>query len=155
MATRKRSTKQVAKDEWELKFIERMKIVHKRNIAPKAKRMLKRITGVKSSMVSRSAKYNVECNVTVDELRQLALDAYGTPCRYTQRILTIDNLVFDHKIPISKGGSSNLDNIQIISKFANGIKGSLEEQDFLSLMQWLDSVPFGKDISIRLAGGIR
>jgi 5-methylcytosine-specific restriction endonuclease McrA len=155
MATRKRSATQAVKDEWELKFIERMKTVHKRNIAPKAKRMLKRLTGVKNSMVTRSKKYEVECTITVDELRELALEAYGTPCRYSQRILTISNMVFDHKVPISKGGTSSKDNIQVISKFANSVKGSMMEEDFIVLMEWLTSVPFGQDIAVRLAGGIR
>lgn len=157
MASRKRSTTQAVKDEWELKFIERMKTVHKRNIVPKAKRMLKRLTGVKNSMVARSKKYEVECTITVDELRELALEAYGTPCRYSKRILTIDSMVFDHLIPISKGGTSNRNNIQVISKFSNSMKGSLTEDHFFILLAWLETVPeeLKHDVSIRLAHGIR
>jgi 5-methylcytosine-specific restriction endonuclease McrA len=146
------------KSEWELKFIETMRPFHQKNRLPMlAKRMLKKLDGVKGSMVSRSKKYEVDCNITLDELRQLALDSYGTQCKYLQRTLKIDNMVFDHRIPISKGGTSNIDNIQVICKAANNIKGSLVESDLMILLNWLDTVSeeLREDIRIRLAGGKR
>ena len=145
------------KGEWEEKFIEKLRTVHTRNVQKKAKRLLKRIDTVKNGMVARSKKYEVECTITTEELRQLALEAYGTPCRYSKRILTIDNMVFDHLIPISKGGASSKENIQVISKFSNTMKGSLSEENFFILLNWLDTLDeeLRKDISIRLAGGKR
>jgi len=130
---------------------------HPRSAAMKAKKLMRRLTTLKSSLVTRSRKYGVECNVTLDELCQLAYDAYGTECKYTGRTLTSANMVFDHIHPISKGGSSNVENLQVISKFANTMKGSLEEHDFLILLSWLDELPeeLRKDVSIRLARGIR
>lgn len=149
--------KVTVKGEWEQKFIDKLRTVHKRNIEKKAKRVLKRVDSVKNGMVARSKKYEVECTITVEDLRQLAYDAYGTPCKYSGRILNIDNMVFDHIVPISKGGASTKENIQVISKFSNSMKGSLLEENFFILLKWLDTVDeeLRKDISIRLAGGKR
>lgn len=143
--------------EWEAKFTELIKRHHKRNIAKVVSRLMKRLDTVKNGMVARSKKYNVDCSITVEELRQMTLEQYGTPCRYSGRILKIDNMVFDHIIPVSKGGPSTKDNIQIISKFSNAIKGSLVEEHFFILLNWLETVPeeLKKDISIRLAHGVR
>jgi 5-methylcytosine-specific restriction endonuclease McrA len=146
------------KSEWEVKFIEKMRPFHQQRRLPMlAKRMLKKLDGVKGSMTTRSKKYGVECNVTLEELRQLAYDSYGTECKYLKRVLKIDNMVFDHRIPISKGGSSNIENIQVICKAANNIKGSLVESDLVILLNWLDTVSedLREDIRIRLAGGKR
>ena len=157
--TRKKVTLKLPplKEGWETKLYEKMLPLHSRSALAKVKKLMKRLTTLKSSLVTRSRKYGVECTVTLDELCQLAYDAYGTECKYSGRILTVANMVFDHIHPISKGGSSNLDNLQVISKFSNTMKGSLEEHDFLILLSWLDELPeeLRKDVSIRLARGIR
>jgi hypothetical protein len=142
---------------WEQKFAEKLSRFHTRNIPALAKKFLKRVDAVKGSMVTRSKKYGVECNITLEELRELAYEAYGTPCKYDgARILKHDTMVFDHRIPLSKGGTSNKDNIQCISKFSNNLKGSLGEEHLFLLLTWLDTVPpeLAKDIKIRLAHGI-
>jgi 5-methylcytosine-specific restriction endonuclease McrA len=144
------------KQEWEKKFTEKLATVHKRNVAAKVKKVMTRTATTKNGLVARSKKHDVECLITVEDLRELTYAAYGTPCKYSGRILTIDNLVYDHLVPISKGGSSNRENIQVISKFSNSMKGSLDEEHFLVLLAWLKTVPeeLAKDISIRLAKGI-
>ena len=144
------------KSAWEEKYLEKLKTVHKRNVAVKAKRLLKRTTTVLTGMTARSKKQEVECSITLEDIRELAYEAYGTHCRYSGRLLTIDNMVFDHIVPISRGGASSRENIQVISKFSNNMKGSLDEENFLILLAWLKTVPeeLAKDISIRLAKGI-
>lgn len=142
---------------WETQLYAKMLPLHSRSAVVKVKKLMKRLTTLKSSLVTRSKKYGVECTVTLDDLCQLAYDAYGSECKYSGRILTVANMVFDHIHPISKGGTSNLDNLQVISKFSNTMKGSLEEHDFLILLSWLDELPeeLRTDVSIRLARGIR
>jgi len=58
---------------------------------------------------------------------------------------------------VSKGGPSTRDNIQVISRFANNMKGSLSEDDFLILLNWLKLLPdnLSKEVAFRLAGGRR
>jgi 5-methylcytosine-specific restriction endonuclease McrA len=148
---------QKSKEEWKNKFIEKASTVHKRKLPVFADKMMRRTNSWKNSLVSRSKKHNVECFVTVEELRQLLYDYYGTNCKYCGRVLTINNIVIDHITPLSKGGSSNLDNLQIICKTSNSMKGSLTENNFILLLEWLKSLPeeLSKDISIRLSRGIR
>lgn len=158
MAVRKKAVrKPTERSAWEAKFTEKLALYHRKNVPALARKLMKRLDGVKNSMVARSKKYGVECTITVEDLREMAYAAYGHPCQYTQRIMKYDNMVFDHRIPISKGGTSNPDNIQAISRFANNMKGSLVEEHFTILLAWLASAPeeLAKDVSIRLAHGIR
>lgn len=144
------------KQEWKQKFLDKITVCHKRNLDKVATTLLKKIDSAKHSMTSRSKKYNVECTITAEELRQLVFDNYGTKCKYCEKIIKIDTMVFDHIIPISKGGTSNIDNIQLICRTSNGMKGSLQEEHFHLLLDWLDTVPdeLQKDIRIRLSRGI-
>jgi 5-methylcytosine-specific restriction endonuclease McrA len=144
------------RQDWELKFLEKIKCCHQRNLDKVVKKILKKIDSVKNSLVSRSKKYNVECNITIEELRNLVYEQYGKKCKYCDKILKTDTMVFDHIIPISKGGSSNIENIQLICRTSNGMKGSLNEDSFRLLLDWLETVPkeLQDDIRIRLSKGI-
>jgi 5-methylcytosine-specific restriction endonuclease McrA len=142
--------------EWKVKFLDRITGIHFRNKDKVVDKILRRIDSSKYGLVSRSKKYNVECFITIEDLRHMLYDAYGTPCKYCNIILTIKNLTIDHMIPISKQGSSNKDNLQVICKKCNKIKGSLDEEKFNILLDWFKTIPdeLRKDISIRLAHGI-
>lgn len=150
------SRKKAETTEWEARFADKIKCCHKRNLTKVVARIMKRTNATKHGLVARSKKYGVECTITVDELRQLVYDAYGTICRYCGNAITINNMVFDHVIPISKQGTSNKDNLQIICKTSNGMKGSLTETHFSMLLEWLKTVPqeLHDDIRIRLSKGI-
>ena len=150
------SKKLTDKQRWEQKFIEKAGTVHKRSLPRFAARMLKRTSSWKGGLSYRSKKKGVECTITLEELREMMYGAYGQPCKYCGRTLDINNLVMDHILPISKGGNSNKDNLHVICKTSNSMKGSLEEKHFFLLMEWLDTVSpeLKKDVSIRLAGGI-
>jgi 5-methylcytosine-specific restriction endonuclease McrA len=149
---KKKTTKQF----WLDNFTQKAGEVHKRYLDRFAKKMLARCNSWKNSLVTRSKKYGVECNITVEELRQLMFDNYGKKCKFCHKTLDINTLVLDHKIPISKGGTSNADNLQIICSTSNSMKGSLDEHHFEMLLEWLNSVPeeLKKDVSIRLSRGI-
>lgn len=151
-----RLIKATQKKEWEERFLERIEGIHKRNKAKVIAKILKRIDTTRSGLATRSKKYGVACEVTVEQLRQLVFDAYGQKCKYCNKILTINTFVVDHIVPISKQGSSNIDNLQIICKTSNSMKGSLLEEQFQVLLDWLETIPeeLKKDISIRLARGI-
>lgn len=156
----KKSAKTVKRREpsvWHKKFEAKMLPYHKRTAAMRAGRIMRRLTSIRTTMEARSKKQGVPCTITVEELREMAYAAYGTACKYTGRTLTVDSMVFDHIHPISKGGPSTRQNLQVISKFANTIKGSLIESDFVELLAWLDKLPphLKQDVSVRLARGLR
>ena len=59
-------------------------------------------------------------------------------CYLTNRTIDINNTSsyhFDHIIPISKGGTSELDNLGVCTKEANMAKGELLLEDFYSLCE--------------------
>lgn len=144
------------KTPWEKKLYERVCLHHQKLKLKIVRRILKRAETTRAGLVVRSKKHKVSCDITKEELTQLIYDAYGKPCRYCGKILKIANMAIDHIIPISKGGSSCIDNLQIICQTSNRVKGSLEEHNFKLLLDWLETVPpeLKKDISIRLARGI-
>jgi 5-methylcytosine-specific restriction endonuclease McrA len=155
-AAAKRARKQsAARAEWTAKFRDVCKPLHRQFTAKAVQRILNRITACKRGLLIRSKKHGVECSITTDEIAKLILDAYGKPCRFCGRILTIQNLVFDHVYPISKGGSSNVDNLAVICRSCNGRKGSLIQEEFEELLRWLATMPsdFANNILIRLSGG--
>ena len=145
------------KQYWIEMFTKKASTVHKRNLTRFGTRMYNKCTQWKNSLVTRSKKYGVECDITVDQLRELLYAYYGTLCRYCGKRLDMNTLVLDHIIPISKGGTSNIDNLQIICRTSNGMKGSLDENHFHLLLEWLDTVPeeLRKDVSVRLSRGVR
>lgn len=146
--------KRVVSD-WEQRFTKKLTTVHKRNIVIKSKKLMRKTSAALTSMKKRSIENDVLCTITLDELRELTLAAYGSPCKYTKRILTLENIVYDHITPVSKGGDSSKENIQVISRFANNIKGALVEPDFLLLLEWIDKLPeaLAASVSRKLAGG--
>ncbi len=154
----KKSVKRVRKvSDWEQRFTDKLKTVHQRNIAVKAKKLMRKTSAALTSMKKRSDDAGVDCTITLDDIREMTCEAYGTECRYTGRQLTLENIVYDHIVPVAKGGPSTKDNIQVISRFANNMKGSLTEEDFLLLLNWLKQLPehLSKEVAFRLAGGRR
>jgi 5-methylcytosine-specific restriction endonuclease McrA len=138
-------------------FTQRAASVHKRNLKRFGTRMYNKCTQWKASLIHRSKKYGVPCTTTLEELLEMMYAFYGTPCKYCGKQLTMNTMALDHIIPISKGGSSNIGNLQIICRTSNGMKGSLDEAYFYMLLEWLQTVPedMRKDISIRLSRGVR
>lgn len=61
---------------------------------------------------------------------------WHTTCYLTGRPINLqepDTYHFDHKIPISKGGSSDIENLGIACNYANLAKNNLMIEDFISL----------------------
>ncbi len=55
-------------------------------------------------------------------------------CKYC---LTTENLTYDHKNPISRGGSSALGNIQVLCRTCNGIKSSMSNGEVWRVARWI------------------
>lgn len=152
----KKEKKLTNKKMWEQKFREKIAPFHPRSTPKYLAKVMKRGESTKNSLVTRSRKAEVECFVTVEDIRQMLYDAYGQPCKYCGRTMTVKNMQLDHIVPLSKGGDSTLENLQIICKTSNAMKGSLDEENFLMLLDWLKTIPeeMAKDIAIRLSRGI-
>mgnify|MGYP003659296497 FL=1 len=140
---------------WEDKFLPRLKGIHK-NFAKKIfHRLMKKSSTLKSSLKRRSKEYEVICKISLNEIRQLFLQAYGRKCKYCERLLVVSNIVCDHIKPLSDGGDSVLDNLQIICDRCNTRKGSLSHRDYNNLLHWLEkqSIDMKEYVLRKLAKG--
>lgn len=78
------------------------------------------------------------------------------PLEYTEYTLLGHKsiITIDHKIPLNRGGTNSLDNLCICLRRINSIKGTMTEDEFLSLLEltnnWEDK---GKSLFIRLQMG--
>ena len=75
----------------------------------------------------------------------------NTPCRYCGSLLTVDNVSIDHiepfvttaarKNPLIKKRLDRSDNLQIICRGCNQMKGNLSHDNFVKLLDFLDKNP--------------
>ncbi len=86
----------------------------------------------------------------------------GTPCKYCKEIITEKNFSLDHKdpLPSSKRGLANLspkeierlssmDNIQVIDLICNRSKNNLTDEQYTSLLEFLEKDPVMKAIVLK------
>lgn len=101
------------------------------------KKLLRKISTLKSSLKRRSYDCGVIFDITSKDLKELFLEFYGKECRYCDKILRINTIVCDHIVPLSKGGDSIKENLQLICRSCNSRKGPLNEKDFLNIVKWI------------------
>ena len=84
---------------------------------------------------------------TSADLWERALEQVGPgviPCPYCRAIgrpafmITLANYVWDHVVPVTHGGSHDLDNLRAVCEDCNRLKGSLNYNFFIELMQALE-----------------
>ena len=101
------------------------------------KKLLRKISTLKSSLKRRSYEHGVLFNISNKDLKELFLKLYGRECRYCDKTLRINTMVCDHIVPLSKGGDSTKENLQLICRSCNSRKGPLKEEDFLRIVKWI------------------
>ena len=104
-------------------------------------RTMKKTSTLRSSLKRRSKEYEVEFNVTLSEIRHLTLSQYGKPCRYCRCKMDVRNMVCDHIYPLSMGGKSIINNLQMICASCNTKKGPLTHKMYNDLLIFLKEQP--------------
>lgn len=66
------------------------------------------------------------------DIREL-LERQGYKCALTGRELTPDVASLDHIIPIARGGSNTIGNVQVLHKDVNSAKGVMLQADFVAM----------------------
>ena len=82
-------------------------------------------------------------------------------CRYCGGFFTLEQIGVDHAIPLSRGGSVDLDNLEFPCRADNNRKGSLTPDEYLKLLDFLEKqIPLARqdvlhrlEISVQLAAG--
>ena len=123
---------------WEEKFSKVLKKNHGHFAKKVFHRLMKKSATLKSSLKKRSKEYEVEFNITLEEIRNLFYKHYGEKCSYCSNVLLVSNIVCDHMYPLSLGGNSTPKNLKIICRRCNTRKGSLTEEEYLSLLNFLN-----------------
>ncbi len=80
-------------------------------------------------------------------------------CRYCR---STENLTYDHKHPLTKGGKDTKENIQVLCFTCNGMKSDLSHKQLLRLFRWFTDInlkrkeagkkPMGKPTRKRACG---
>ena len=124
--------------EWEKLFMPILKKKHKNHAKKTFHRLMKKSSTLKTSLKRRRREYEVEFDITLDEVRTMLLKSYGSGCQYCGKCLVIQNMVCDHLEPISNGGPSILSNLQMICARCNTRKGPLTHEEFVTVCTLLD-----------------
>ena len=98
---------------------------------------MKKSSTLRSTLKRRSKEYEVEFNISLEEVRELLYGAYGRTCNYCNSRLLVNNMVCDHIIPLSLGGSSVPKNLQMICMRCNTRNGPLTNKNFKKILNWL------------------
>ena len=122
---------------WESKFKKKLYKFHKQFAKKTFHRLMKKSSTLRSTLKRRSKEYEVEFNISLEEVRELLHQAYGKKCKYCHSRLLISNMVCDHIMPLSMGGSSVPANLQMICMRCNTRKGPLTNKNFKRILKWL------------------
>ena len=123
---------------WERKFSRKLKRHHGTFAKKTFHRLMKKSSTLRSTLKRRSKEYEVEFNISLEEVRELLYRVYGRPCNYCNQKLVVSNMACDHIIPLSLGGNSTPENLQMICRRCNTRKGPLTDRNFKKLLKFLD-----------------
>tara|TARA_R100000742_G_C4214566_1_gene40003 strand:- start:296 stop:658 length:363 start_codon:yes stop_codon:yes gene_type:complete len=98
---------------------------------------MKKSSTLKTTLKRRSKEYEVLFEITLKEIRDSIFEYYGNKCKYCKNKVTINNMVCDHIIPLSLGGDSTPQNLQMICDRCNRRKGPLTDKQYGRLLAWL------------------
>ena len=122
---------------WEEKFSKKLKRHHGTFAKKTFHRLMKKSSTLRSTLKRRSKEYEVEFNISLEEVRDLLYRVYGKKCCYCHSKLVVSNMVCDHILPLSLGGNSTPGNLQMICGRCNTRKGPLTNKNFKKILHWL------------------
>ena len=122
---------------WEEKFLPKLKKHHGNRAKGVFHRLMKKSSTLRTSLKRRSKEYEVLFDISLKEVRELIYAAYGRRCKYCDNILKVSNMACDHSIPLSYGGDSTLENLQMICGRCNTRKGPLTDKVYRKFLGWL------------------
>ena len=126
---------------WEEKFLPVLKKMHGNHAQRIFHRVMKKSSTLRSTLKRRSKEYEVVFKISLPTIRNLLLRHYSKPCIYCNNILDVSNMVCDHIIPLSSGGPSVVNNLEMICKRCNIRKGPLTGKEYRILIEFLEKQP--------------
>ena len=126
---------------WESRFKRKLMRLHKNHWKRIFHKIMKKSSNLRTSLKRRSRDYDTVFKITLEQIREILHKSYGKNCCYCDVTLTVSNIVCDHIHPISHGGDSTPDNLQLICRRCNTRKGNLSDKDFKRLLKWIKRQP--------------
>jgi 5-methylcytosine-specific restriction endonuclease McrA len=90
------------------------------------------LSGIQEGTAQRKSRVGVRA--TVDDLLTL-IKKQEYRCALSGSVLSANNASCDHIIPVSLGGSDEIDNLQWVDPQINKAKGSMTNEDFIRMCQ--------------------
>lgn len=128
----------------------RWKKKEKRSFPSKEAELAYRIGYMSKNFAKRCG---VEPAVARELLRKLIRSNEGKPCPYCLEPLTIGTVSPDHKVPLSRGGTSGEENIEAICKDCNSTKSNMTAEEYSALWAFLRERDMVKFVIPRLKMG--
>jgi hypothetical protein len=111
----------------------------------------RRASQARSSWLRRAKKLAIDTKNIPSKEEIMSILIHPLICYLSLSQIPKDVVELDHKNPVSRGGSFDISNIGITSRYYNQIKGDLTEKEFRSLLKivskWEDK---GKSLFSRL-----
>ena len=108
----------------------------KREALKKIDPFLVKARDLRSRLLARFSKDQTAYKQTTPTTVELYewLKKHDLVCAYSGQQLTIDSITVDHRTPIARSGTNELDNLAICSHHMNTAKGSMTEYEFRMLL---------------------
>lgn len=84
------------------------------------------------SLIAGRIDSDISGDVKAAKLRGL-LVRQDFKCALSGRELTPSNVQADHIIPVSKGGSTDMSNVQLLTSEVNAAKGAMSQDEFVAM----------------------
>ena len=142
-STRGRKAPRVTKviKRWQDKFMPVLIKKHGNHAKRIFHRLMKKSSTLRSILKRRSKEYEVVFDISLPTIRNLLLRHYSKQCIYCDNILDVSNMVCDHIVPISSGGPSISQNLEMICKRCNIRKGPLTGREYRIFITFLEKQP--------------
>ena len=127
--------------QWQDKFMPVLKKKHGTHARRIFHRLMKKSSTLRSTLKRRSKEYEVVFKISLPTIRNILLRHYAKPCIYCNDILDVSNMVCDHIVPLSSGGPSISNNLEMICKRCNTRKGPLTGREYRILIGFLHQQP--------------
>jgi 5-methylcytosine-specific restriction protein A len=117
-------------------------------------RTRKRLRAIYSSQKSRAKKHGDVIQYSADELVEAILPLV-THCPYCESRLTPKGFQLDHCVPLARGGTWTLNNLQPVCTSCNRRKHALLDYEYRNLLEFLEcgSDYMRTNVLARLAAG--
>lgn len=122
---------------------------------PQNRLINRRTNNIYNSQKRRAKNSNSVLNYKIADLHAIVQAHIGHACPYCRESLTAKNFSADHREPVSRSGKHEIDNLVICCERCNKIKGNMNDGEFISLLDCLDSFPpmIAKNVLSRLLAG--